>query len=86
MKRPYVNLNSENIVSELLGALHKSLDKFTSLKGVVGIILDGGLSRGYGISAMAKPASKRSATDRRGTLPTFWTVSLTSWCARFSSA
>ena len=48
MKRPYVNLNSENIVSELLGALNESLDKFTNLKGVVGIILDGGLSRGYG--------------------------------------
>lgn len=42
MKRPYVNLNSENTVSELLGALNESLDKFTNLKGVVGIILDGG--------------------------------------------
>lgn len=33
MKRPYVNLNNENIVSELLGALNESLDKFSNLKG-----------------------------------------------------
>lgn len=33
MKRPYVNLNSENIVNELLGALNESLDKFSNLKG-----------------------------------------------------
>lgn len=46
MKRPYVNLNSENIVRELLGALNESLDKFTNLKGVVGIILDGDCQEG----------------------------------------
>jgi len=48
MKRPYVNLNSANIITELLTALNKSLDRFTALNDVVGIILDGGLSRGYG--------------------------------------
>lgn len=48
MKRPYVNLNSQNTVQELLSALNKSLNRFTTLNGVVGIILDGGLSRGYG--------------------------------------
>ena len=48
MERPSVKLNSKNIVDELLEALNKSLYKFTDLKGVVGIILDGGLSRGYG--------------------------------------
>ena len=46
LKRPYVNLNSENIVRELLGALNDSLDKFTNLKGVVGIILDGDCQEG----------------------------------------
>ena len=48
MDRPYVNLNSKNTIQELLTALEKSLDKFTALQGVVGIILNGGLSRGYG--------------------------------------
>ncbi len=47
MKRPYVNLSSENTLQESLKALHKSLHKFIGLNGVVGIILDGGLSRGY---------------------------------------
>lgn len=48
MKRPYVNLNSHNTVNELLAALNETLHKFTALNGVVGVILDGGLSRGYG--------------------------------------
>lgn len=48
MERPYVNLSSENTAGKLLDALHQSLHRFTALRGVVGIILDGGLSRGYG--------------------------------------
>ncbi len=48
MKRPYVKLSSQNTLQELLKALYKSLHKFTDLNGMVGIILDGGLSRGYG--------------------------------------
>jgi hypothetical protein len=48
MSRPYVDLKSENIIAELLAALNKTLGKFTALNGVVGIILNGGLSRGYG--------------------------------------
>ncbi len=48
MERPRVNLGSPNMVKELLNALCNSLQKFTSLDGVVGVILDGGLSRGYG--------------------------------------
>lgn len=50
MKRPYVNLNSQNTIQELLTALNKTLYRFTALNGVIGIILDGGLSRGYGDS------------------------------------
>ena len=48
MERPYVNLNSENTIQEMLGALNKTLPLFTGLDGVVGITLNGGLSRGYG--------------------------------------
>jgi len=48
MKRPYVNLNSENTIQKMLDALAKSLKTFTALDGIVGIILNGGLSRGYG--------------------------------------
>ena len=38
--RPYVQLSSENIGRDLLNALNKSLDKFISLDGVIGIILE----------------------------------------------
>ena len=48
MKRPYVNLSSENTIQKMLDALNASLKTFTALNGVVGIILNGGLSRGYG--------------------------------------
>jgi len=48
MERPYVNLNSENMIQKMLEAFNKSLDIFTALDGVVGITLNGGLSRGYG--------------------------------------
>ena len=48
MNRPYVNLSSENTIQKMLDALYKSLDKFIALDGVVGVTLNGGLSRGYG--------------------------------------
>lgn len=47
MSRPFVNIESENIIKELLSELHKNLDKVLSFSGIVGAILDGGLSRGY---------------------------------------
>lgn len=47
-KRPFVDLQSKNTIDELLSALNMSLSRFTDLKGVVGVILDGGLSREYG--------------------------------------
>jgi hypothetical protein len=48
MERPYVSLKSKNTITELMTALEKTLGRFTVLEGVIGIILDGGLSRGYG--------------------------------------
>ena len=48
MKRPYVNLNSDNTIQKMLDALDKSLYMFTAIDGVAGITLNGGLSRGYG--------------------------------------
>lgn len=48
MERPRVQLKSTNIVKELRSALDNSLHRFLEMEGVVGIILDGGLSRGYG--------------------------------------
>jgi len=48
MERPYVNLKSENTIQKMLKALKKSLNMFTALDGVVGITLNGGLSRDYG--------------------------------------
>lgn len=48
MNRPYVNLKSENALREMLDALDKQLDMFKALDGLVGITLNGGLSRGYG--------------------------------------
>lgn len=48
MGRPYIKLDSQNIVHELRNALDNSLYRFTDLPGVVGVLLDGGLSRGYG--------------------------------------
>lgn len=47
VKRPYVHLESENTIEILLNALKTSLDGFIG-EGVIGVILDGGLSRGYG--------------------------------------
>lgn len=46
--RPHVNLQTPNKITDLLSALDRTLPRFTSLNGVIGILLDGGLSRGYG--------------------------------------
>lgn len=46
-KRPCVHLESENQVELLTKALSRSMDRFIG-EGVMGVILDGGLSRGYG--------------------------------------
>lgn len=48
MTRPYVKINKENKIDDLLKSLEMNIGKFKSLDGVKGIILDGGLSRGYG--------------------------------------
>lgn len=48
MPRPYVHLQTENKLNQLLAALNESLHIFKSLDGIQGILLDGGLSRGYG--------------------------------------
>lgn len=48
MKRPYVDLKENNIVWELKAALKANMQHFMALEGIVGIVLDGGLSRGYG--------------------------------------
>jgi predicted nucleotidyltransferase len=47
MMRPHVNLNKHNIQDELLKILNNSMHIFSSIDGIAGIILDGGLSRGY---------------------------------------
>lgn len=47
-KRPCVSLKSKNELEELMAALNKSLYRFTSLDGTAGVVLNGGLSRGYG--------------------------------------
>lgn len=48
MNRPYVNLKSENTMEKMLKSLDTTLAMFTALDGVVGVTLNGGLSRGYG--------------------------------------
>jgi len=45
--RPYVQLNSKNIVSDLLIHLDKTIEKLKAIDGILGITLNGGLSRGY---------------------------------------
>lgn len=47
VRRPFVKLQSENNVDLLIHRLHQSLHHFL-VDGVIGILLDGGLSRGYG--------------------------------------
>ncbi|WP_312654249.1 nucleotidyltransferase domain-containing protein, partial [Aminipila sp.] len=47
MKRPYVNLKSENKINDFMLELQNSIKKLKSLEGVIGITLNGGMSRGY---------------------------------------
>ena len=47
MTRPYVNLKSENKIDDFMLALQNNVKKFEDLEGVVGITLNGGMSRGY---------------------------------------
>ncbi len=47
MNRPYVNLSSENIIDDFLAKLDKETERLKLLDGIVGITLNGGLSRGY---------------------------------------
>ncbi|WP_312812174.1 nucleotidyltransferase domain-containing protein [Sedimentibacter sp.] len=47
LNRPFVNISRSNIVEELINVLNQNMDKILSLDGIVGVILDGGLSRGY---------------------------------------
>ncbi|GEM_PF-918194 len=47
MGRPYVNINRNNISEKLLKHLDGVLPGLKSLPGVVGITLNGGISRGY---------------------------------------
>lgn len=47
MSRPYVKLDAKNQIGKLLNHLEEELPRFKSLPGVVGITLNGGLSRGY---------------------------------------
>lgn len=48
MSRPYVKLDSENIVEKLLSELKKNMSRILSFDEIIGVMLDGGLSRGYG--------------------------------------
>ncbi len=47
MSRPYVQVESENTIATLRHHLEKMLPEFEALPGVVGLTLNGGLSRGY---------------------------------------
>lgn len=47
MARPYVNLKSENKIDDFMLALQNNIKKFETLEGVLGITLNGGMSRGY---------------------------------------
>jgi predicted nucleotidyltransferase len=45
--RPYVSIKENNILEELMEALNRSLPGFQLYEGLAGIMLDGGMSRGY---------------------------------------
>ncbi len=47
MNRPQVQIESENKISTLRHHLEKMLPEFEALPGVIGLTLNGGLSRGY---------------------------------------
>lgn len=48
MPRPRVQVNQPNICDTLLAQLHANLPGFEARSGIIGITLNGGLSRGYG--------------------------------------
>ncbi len=48
MTRPQVQINKSNHIVKLRAHLNKMLPEFIALPGLVGITLNGGLSRGYG--------------------------------------
>ncbi|MEN8905623.1 MAG: hypothetical protein ABF289_06645 [Clostridiales bacterium] len=43
--RPYVTINTKNLIKDFEKVLEKDLTKFKNLNGLVGITLNGGLSR-----------------------------------------
>lgn len=45
--RPYVQLTTENKLDELYKHLKSILPKLKKINGIVGITLNGGMSRGY---------------------------------------
>jgi hypothetical protein len=45
--RPYVSIPGESCLDELRNALDKNMDKMKEFDGIAGIMLDGGMSRGY---------------------------------------
>lgn len=45
--RPTVSITKENCLNELMNALNKNINKLKEFDKVAGIMLDGGLSRGY---------------------------------------
>ncbi|MDP4145509.1 MAG: DUF4037 domain-containing protein [Bacillota bacterium] len=47
MNRSYVNLKSENKINDFMLVLQNNIRKFEALEGVIGITLNGGMSRGY---------------------------------------
>ncbi len=47
MARPYVTINNPNQIAKLRAHLDQHLPQFAALPGVIGITLNGGMSRGY---------------------------------------
>ncbi|QHQ60617.1 DUF4037 domain-containing protein [Anaerocolumna sedimenticola] len=45
--RPYVSVKKDNNLEELINALDKNMDKIKAFDQIAGIMLDGGMSRGY---------------------------------------
>ncbi|WFR56870.1 hypothetical protein QA584_25190 [Anaerocolumna sp. AGMB13025] len=46
-KRPYVSIKKDSNLTELMEALNKNMDKIKEFEQIAGIMLDGGMSRGY---------------------------------------
>ena len=47
MTRPYVQISAENQIDTLRAHLQRMLPRFVAIDGVLGVTLNGGLSRGY---------------------------------------